>query len=321
MSLNKTEALRQAEQYVLQGNLSSAVNLYRKIIDTDPFDLSSITALGDLYVKSNHRQDAVNLLLSTAEKYVKKGSTNSAIYLLTKTLKFDPMNAQVYVKMGEIYWRDGVLQKAHDCFIEAGAAFWQNGNAKAAREANQQALKIDANSRQAKAALNALQEETRPSAPEPQPVPISADLAPIFISFPDESKRDEEVAPATVVHPAQMPQAEVEDLLSPQEPFMAFDEKTIIEYLSAAEMLVGYGRIEEALTKLREFLKRKPDDIEIRTKLKDIYLRGERIERAAEECVNIAGLYLARGDTGRAKDFLIRAELLERALGHIVSES
>src|SRR5437870_5769268 len=100
MSLNKTEALRQAEQYVLQGNVSSAINLYRKIIETDPFDLSSITALGDLYVKSNHPQDAVNLLIRTAENYVKKGSTNSAIYLLTKILKFDPLNAQVYVKMG-----------------------------------------------------------------------------------------------------------------------------------------------------------------------------------------------------------------------------
>ena len=84
---------------------------------------------------------------------------------------------------------------------------------------------------------------------------------------------------------------------------------------------LAYGRVEEALAKLRELLKHKPDDVKIRNKLKDIYLRGELIERAAEECINIAGIYLAGGDSGRARDYLIRAELLERALGHIVSES
>jgi tetratricopeptide (TPR) repeat protein len=321
MSLNKIEAQRQAEQYVLQGNVSSAIALYRRVLETDPFDLSSISALGDLYIKSNRPQDASNHFFRTAENYLKKGSTNSAIYLLTKILKFDPLNAQVYMKMGEIYARDRVPQKAHDCFIEAGAAFWQQGNAGAAREANQRALQVDAGSRQAKAALNALQEETRPSAPEPPPVRLAEDLAPIFISFPDESKPEEASASPLALQAAERPQVDADDLLSPQEPFREVDENTIIDYLSTAELLVAYGRIEEALAKLREFLKRKPDDIEIRIKLKDIYLRGERIERAAEECVNIAGIYLARGDTGRAKDYLIRAELLERALEHIVTES
>jgi tetratricopeptide (TPR) repeat protein len=331
MSLNKTEALRQAEQYIVQGNVSSAIALYRRVLESDPLDLSSISALGDLYVKSNRLQDAGNHFFKTAENYLKKGSTNSAIYLLTKILKFDPLNAQVYMKMGEIYARDGVPQKAHDCFIEAGAAFWQNGNAGAAREANQHALRIDGNSRQAKAALQALLEESRPKAPEPQPVRIAGDLAPIMISIPDESKVDGGVAlasaapvnaaPANAAPLTPGPEAEADELLSPQEPFRNFDEKTIIDYLSKAELLVAYGRIDEALATLREFLKHKPDDIEIRIKLKDVYLRGERIGRAAEECINIAGIYLARGDTGRAKDYLIRADLLERALDHIVSES
>ncbi|MBI3649952.1 MAG: tetratricopeptide repeat protein [Acidobacteria bacterium] len=321
MSLNKLEALRQAELYVTQGNMTSAINLYRRVIETDPFDLSAINGLGDLYIKNNRPQEAANHYFKTAEGYLKKGSTNSAIYLLTKILKFDPLNAQVYMTMGDLYARDGVTQKAHDCFIEAGAAFWQNHNLKAALAANEKALKVDANSRQAKAALQALREEAKPQEPEVQPLRLTKALAPIFISFPDDAKAEAAPSSAATLLATESAADEAEDLLSPQESILALDEETIVEYISAAEMLIAYGRMEEALAKLRELLKRKPDDVQIRNKLKDIYLRGERIERAAEECINIAGIYLASGDSGRARDYLIRAELLERALGHITSES
>ncbi|HXI75262.1 MAG TPA: hypothetical protein VNG94_06715, partial [Pyrinomonadaceae bacterium] len=39
-------------------------------------------------------------------------------------------------------------------------------------------------------------------------------------------------------------------------------------------------------------------------------LRCEMRERAIEECINIAGIYAARGDLSRARDHTIRARLL-----------
>jgi tetratricopeptide (TPR) repeat protein len=320
MSFNKAGALRQAEQYVSQGDVSSAIALYRKIIDADPFDISAISALGDLYVKSNRTKDAVDYFLRISDKYLRKGSTNSATYLLTKILKLDPLNAPVYMKMGEIYLRDGLTDKAHDCFIEAGAAFWQKDNAGAAREANMKALQANPNSRQAKAALAALREESQEHQAQLLQTTIATDVAPIMISIVDESQethkieinKDEQGYEAI---------ADFEYLASQQNPLTTLEEKTIIAHISAAEMLVAYGKIDEAVTKLRILLKQKPDDIEVRVKLKDVYLRGERIDRASEECLNIAAIYAARGDSLRAKDFIIRAELLERIMKQMLLET
>jgi tetratricopeptide (TPR) repeat protein len=321
MAFNKTEALRQAEQYVLQNDVSSAIAIYRKIIDADPFDLSSISALGDLYVKANRTQDAVDYFSRISDKYLKGGSTNSATYLLTKILKLDPLNAKIYMKMGEIYLRDGLNEKAHDCFIEAGAAFWQKGNAGAASEANLKALKAKPDSRQARAALAALREESQQNQAQPLPVVKAGDFEPVLISIADEAEAKTAIEFSPDRLAVQESAADSEYLASQRNPLAILEDDTVIRHISAAEMLVAYGRIEEAVAKLRELLKQKPDDIEVRVKLKDVYLRGEKVERASEECLNIAAIYAARGDSIRAKDFMIRAELLERALGQTLSEA
>lgn len=320
MSFNKAGSLRQAEQYVAQGDLSSAIAMYRKIVDADPFDISAISALGDLYVKTNRTKDAVDYFLRIADSYLRKGSTNSATYLLTKILKLDPLNAKVHVKLGDLYLRDGLAEKAHDCFIEAGAAFWQRNHPGAAREANMKALQAKPDSRQAKAALAALREESQEGQAQPLQVAMAGDVEPIMISIPDDAEAKLRIESGKEPQRAEEA-AEFEYLGSSQKPMAILEEKTIIAHISAAEMLVAYGKIDEAVNRLRALLRQKPDDIEVRVKLKDVYLRGERIERASEECLNIAAIYAARGDALRAKDFMIRAELLERTLQQLLSES
>ena len=58
MSFSKPEALRQAQQFMRQGNLSSAIAVYRKLVDAEPSDLVAISTLGDLYIQSGRVQDA-----------------------------------------------------------------------------------------------------------------------------------------------------------------------------------------------------------------------------------------------------------------------
>ena len=80
-----------------------------------------------------------------------------------------------------------------------------------------------------------------------------------------------------------------------------------------AELLVGYGRVEQAIAMLKEILVHRPDYIDVRVKLKDIYLRSEMMEKASSECFEIARMYEARGDTARARDYTVRAERLAQS--------
>jgi len=313
MQITKIENLREAQQYIDQGRVSSAIRIYQKIVDDDPSDLNAISTLGDLYVKAGRISHAVDHFLRIAESFLQGGSAKSAAYILNKVLKFDAENPIAHMNLGELHLRNKEIAQAHDDFIEAGAAFWNKGNVTAAIGMNQRALDIVPDSRPAKAALAFIQWEMDQSAlPEPKRE-IASDLPPIIISIADGS--DDVCAPLTSCEsPLQLDStSDVDDL--PQREFLpGRDEDAIVRQIAVAEFLVGCGQVDKAIGVLRESLQDKPDHIQTREKLKDIYLRSEMIDRASEECVNIAAIYIARGETSRAVEYVSRARLLSPSL-------
>src|SRR5882724_1841420 len=329
----KTETVREAQMLIDSGRVSAAISIYQKIVESDTSDLAAISVLSDLYVKAGRVPDAAEHLLRIAENYVRSGSANSASHILNKVLKIDPTNARAHMNLGELRSHEGKTDQAHACFIEAGAAFWHKGNINAAIKMNKRALENKPDSRQAKTALALLQQEVEQSElppPPPQPMPraprakaevITGTLEEILISIPDEpgkpcveesfqyGKSQQVLSPPPVV---ETPLATSDSGISPaQEGLLnGLSEDAIVEQIARAELLVAYGQADQGVVLLRETLLYRPDHIEIRAKLKDIYLRCEMRDRAIEECINIAGIYAARGDLGRARDHTIRARLL-----------
>ena len=331
----KKETVRQAQVLIDSGRVSAAISIYQKIVESDTSDLAAISVLSDLYVKAGRTADAAEHLLKIAENYVRSGSANSASHILNKVLKLDPTNARAHMNLGELRSHEGKIDQAHACFIEAGAAFWHKGNINAALKMNKRALESKPDSRQAKTALALLQQEveqaelaktqTQPQ-PQPQfqpppPKGITGTLEEILISIPDEpgkpsvdesfqyGKSQPVFSPAPVVETPPVPS---DSGVSPAQDGLlnGLSDDAIVEQIARAELLVAYGQADQGVLLLRETLLYRPDHIEIRAKLKDIYLRCEMRDRAIEECINIAGIYAARGDLSRARDHTIRARLL-----------
>jgi len=316
MQLNKTEALRQAQQFIDSDRVSSAIRLYQSIVEADPSDLSVISTLGEAYVKAGRIQDAVEHFLRIAENYLRNGSAISATHLLKKVLKLDPSAARAHMHLGELYLSEGRINDAHASFIEAGAAFWHKGNTSAAIKMNELALTSRPDSRQAKTALALLEQEAnQPQAP-PTPKPAADEVEQILISIPDEPGTMDTFVPAydNRIEP-ELP-SDSGHSLSSEESLECMSEDAIVEQIAIAELLVGNGQAVQAVALLRETLHHKPDHIPIRAKLKDIYLRTEMIDRASEECLNIAAIYAARGEDSRARDYVLRA----RVLGHSIDK-
>ena len=101
MQLTKTDYLRQAQQLLEQGRVSSAIDLYKKIVDDDPSDLNTISVLGDLYIKAGRTSDAVDHFVRIAGNYLRSGSAKSAAYILNKALKIDATNPKALFGLGE----------------------------------------------------------------------------------------------------------------------------------------------------------------------------------------------------------------------------
>ena len=89
----------------------------------------------------------------------------------------------------------------------------------------------------------------------------------------------------------------------------------IIRQISRAELLVGSGQIDEAISTLNEVLKLNPDSTHAHMKLKDVYLRAGMKPQAAEECLQLARIYESQGEKTSANDYLVRARFLSPTTG------
>jgi len=301
MPFNKTEALRRAEEHVSKGEIAGAIAIHRMIAQADPYDLNTINALGELYVRAGRTREAIDDFTRIADGYLNSGSGIKAAYLLRKALDLDPSNAPALMKLAEIYLLEGMIDKAHDEFIRAGALLVAEGQITGALQANHRALTAKPGSPQARAAIAALQADAAASETgslRRQPTAEGAKAG-------SSSALDSE--------PAGRSSGPVKNLSS-------VDEESLIQQLSKAEMLVGYGEVDRAIALLQDLVTRSPDNLDVHGKLKDVYLRNEMIREAGQECRELARIHEARGESARASEYTMRAARLALSSGELAAE-
>ncbi|HWP44979.1 MAG TPA: tetratricopeptide repeat protein [Blastocatellia bacterium] len=143
MSLNKSKALRTAEKYVLQGKIPAAIDEYRKVVDADPTDLTTINTLGDLYVRAGRIQEAISNFSRIAESYRESGFTLKAIAMLKKISKLDPTNIETAMKLANLYSQQGLLVEARQQYLQVADAYARAGQTRKALEAYQKIADLD----------------------------------------------------------------------------------------------------------------------------------------------------------------------------------
>lgn len=143
MSLNKSKVLRTAEKYVLQGKIPAAIDEYRKVVEADPADLTTINTLGDLYVRAGKIQDAITNFSRIADSYREGGFTLKAIAMLKKISKLDPTNVETSMKLANLYSQQGLLVEARQQYLQVADSHARAGQTRKALEAYQKIADLD----------------------------------------------------------------------------------------------------------------------------------------------------------------------------------
>jgi protein TonB len=290
MSINKSEALHVAAQCFLKGDLTAAVDIHRKIIESDPHDLAPIISLSDLYVRARRPGEALNFLSRTAHDLLSEGFRLKAAHILQKRLEIDPSDTSVLMELGEIYSHEGMIDRSHEMFVTAGVGFLRKSDMAQALNAYKTALIIKPDSRQAAVAIALLTDDITSTA--------ASDLS--SSAEPNET---------TGICVSEDPPPEGADAIrSPAHQTLKNDD--IVQKISMAERLVGFGKVHQAVAMLKELLKHAPENVDVHIKLKDIYLRTAEVDKAAEECLEISRIYSSRGELASAKEYMVRMRLL-----------
>ncbi|HEV2880194.1 MAG TPA: tetratricopeptide repeat protein [Pyrinomonadaceae bacterium] len=295
MGFDKAKAISAAEKYLAQGKIPSAITEYCRIVERDPNDQSALNTLGDLYVRVNKRQDAIECFQRVADHYREQGFTLKAIAIYKKISRLDPSLPAVAQRLAVLYEQQGHFVEAREQYLAIADTFARAGKMRDSLDALRRSADL-----------------------EPNNVEIRLRLGEGFL----REGLGEEAADAFI--------EAGERLLARDKAQWALESYTKAHNIRPHDPAVLHGLVaahtklgapDEAAAVLEQAVADRPQDVELRAMLSRAYLDAEdatAAERATiglieleasnfPQLFEVARLYLQRGDTHAAVGVLARA--------------
>lgn len=143
MTFDKTKAMRNAERFLSQGKISSAIGEFRQVVSHDPRDFSTMNMLGDLYAKNSETRPAADCYKAVAEHYAKQGFAQKAIAVYNKITRIQPNTIEVTACLAELYKEKGALKDARTHYEQLAEHFRRSGRKIEALETLKQIAELD----------------------------------------------------------------------------------------------------------------------------------------------------------------------------------
>ena len=110
--MDREDILWKAEKLVKQGRLNLAITEYKRVVDEYPEDWGTANTLGDLYLRAQQVDKAVEQYSRIADHLALEGFLPKAAALYKKTLKIKPTDEHALLQAADIAVRQGLLAEA-----------------------------------------------------------------------------------------------------------------------------------------------------------------------------------------------------------------
>lgn len=138
----KEKHIEKALKFIQKGNIAKAIIEYQAVVDMDPSDVSARLRLGDLHVKSDDPEKAIEIYTNTAKIHTKKGFYLKAIAVYKQILKLDD-NLELHHKLADLYTKQRLFADAMREYTYIVTNFEKKGLDKEAFELIKEMVKID----------------------------------------------------------------------------------------------------------------------------------------------------------------------------------
>jgi tetratricopeptide (TPR) repeat protein len=130
MAFDKAKVLKAAEKFLSQGKINAAIKEYRQIVDNDADDLTTLNMLGDLYVRSGKKEEAVSCFERIAEHYSAQEFNLKAIAMYKKIERIRTRDPIIAYKLAELYASQGLVHDARAQYLVVADAYTRSGDNK-----------------------------------------------------------------------------------------------------------------------------------------------------------------------------------------------
>jgi len=326
----KQEAIKEyilvASDYLERQEYEKAQEFYLKIFGFDPQNITSLIGLGKIAektgdIKQAHEYlnnamsiapDNTDVLLNYSKLSLETNNIDAAKKALIDLVRIDPSNNQYKKLLGDIYLKQGLLEKAWEELLpyideEFSGERWS------------EALEL----------LNNFKEL--------DPIAVKSRLVTIYKGKNDKETAIKELRELVSIYenkdlpretlqsykellelnPAdekiQVKIKKLEKKLGIKEPAavaVPIENRSVEEVLPGADEYIRLGLLKEAISLLEKLKVKEPDNLEVLKRLKDVYIQSGGKDRAIGECLIIAELYEKRGDLDAKNSLIEEAKVL-----------
>lgn len=143
MAFDKAKVMRAAEKHLAQGKISAAIKEYSQIVDHEPDDFTALNMLGDLYVRQNDKNRALQCFLRIAEHYREEGFQSKAIAMYKKIDRLNPRSPEIANKLASLYESQGLFVDARAQYMVVAETWLKDGQTRKALEIFRKVADLD----------------------------------------------------------------------------------------------------------------------------------------------------------------------------------
>ena len=150
-----------AQKYANKGRLQEAIAEYQKLLTENSVDLSVRSTLGDLYVRSNQKEKAIEEFQKIASHYEERGLYSQSIAVYNKINKLNPSDIKIGMKLADLFHNQGFLSEAKREYQRIADNLKENNRVKEAIRLYEKLLKLDERDVQSRLTLAQLYKEEK----------------------------------------------------------------------------------------------------------------------------------------------------------------
>lgn len=280
MAANKRKILANAQKYLQKGQLDKALKEYQSLVELDPRDANSRLKLGDVHLRRNERDAAIEAYKKVAAQFTKDGFDAKAVALYKQIAKIDEKRWEIYEPLAELYERLGLTAEALAALQTAADAYRREGRRREALELLRKMASLDPTNTTSRLKIADLLVQAE----------MSDDALAEYEAVAEELER----------------QGAQEQLPAVYERMLELAPERTTPLAALARVLVAQGQRERAEPFARRLVEADPDSLEGHELLAEI-LRSQGREDAAEVSYRrLAELYRMRGDDENAREIAQR---------------
>lgn len=152
-TVKREQILQEAEKLAARGKLDAAIKEYRRALEQAPNDTNTLNRLGDILVRVNRIDEAIDVYQQIAEHFAQDGFFLKAIAIFKKVNRLDPQRTSTYERLADLYFKQGLVVEGRQQLMTLADWFLRSRNIEQAVRIFRRLTELEPSNVQARAKL------------------------------------------------------------------------------------------------------------------------------------------------------------------------